>query len=78
MGVSAVLEQEDAMLPAVGRDSLHVKGDVASDVHQDAGPGPVSLGLLLEGGERHAEVLTVAVHEHRPAARLEDRPGAWP
>ena len=71
--VGAVLEQEDAVLAAVGGDLIHLEGDVAADVHQHAGARALALGLALEVRERHAQVLAVAIHEHRATARLEDR-----
>ena len=63
MRVGAILEQEDPLLPAIVGDGLGVEGDVASDVDQDRGAGAVLLSLGLEVGERHAQVLAVAVHE---------------
>ncbi len=78
MRVRAVLDQEDPVLLAVGGDPLHVEGDVAPDVDQKRGLWLVLLGLRLEVGERHAQVLAVAVHELDLAPRRGSRPAAWP
>ena len=51
------------MLSAVGGDLLRLERDVAADVDEERRLGLVLLGLLLEVGERHAEVVAVAVDE---------------
>ncbi len=71
VGVGAVLDQEDAVLAAVGRDALAVEGDVTADVDEPGGGRPVALGLLLEVLEGHAEVLAIAVDELHPRARVQ-------
>ena len=78
VGVGAVLEQEDPVVAAVGGDPLGVEGDVAADVDEDRGLGPVPLGLGLEVGERHAEVLAVAVDELDLGAGADRRQRASP
>ena len=71
MRVRAVLEQEDPVLRAVGRDLLGLERDMAADVDQDRRLGLVLLGLALEVGERHAEVVAVAVDELHVGARAD-------
>jgi hypothetical protein len=63
------------VLRAVGGDALDVERDVAADVHQQACPGAMRLSLRFEVGERHAEVLAVAIHELDPPPGVQDRQG---
>ena len=63
VGVRAVLDQEDALSSAELGDLLDLEGDVPADVDDERGAGTVPPRLLLEVGERHAEVVAVAVDE---------------
>ena len=49
-------------------DPLDLERDVAADVHEERRARPVARDLRLEVGERHAEVVAVAVDERRPRA----------
>ena len=71
--VGAVLDQEDPLGGAQLRDLLHLEGDVAADVHEERGLGPVAAQLRLDVAQRGAQVVAVAVDEDRPPARREDR-----
>ena len=71
MRVGAVLDQEDPVLGAVGGDLLDLERDVAADVDEERRPRLVLLGGALEVGERHAQVVAVAVDELDLRARAD-------
>ena len=72
MRVGAVLEQEDAVLAAVGGDPLALEGEVAADVDEHRRARAVTLRLGLEVLEGEAQVVAAAVDEHGAAARGQD------
>ena len=67
--VRAVLDQEDPFGRQQLGDLLDLERDVAADVDEERGPRPVACDLRLEVGERHAEVVAVAVDELDAGAR---------
>ncbi len=72
MGVRAVLDQDDSFGAAELDDLVDLERDMPADVDEEDRRRLVLVHLALEVGERHAEVVAVAVDELDPRARLED------